>query len=307
MEIFFLEMQGKLPAPIFDTQVAAMVCGHGEQASYEHLVSAIAKKKLDKSCRFTNWAQRPLTKDQLEYAICDVTHLRDVYKQLDKELEKKKRKTWIKDEMKVLTSKDTYEYKPEDAWKRVKINTNSRKALGILQELAAWREEQAQKHDIPRNRMFRDESLANIALNPPKTQKELGDMRGLQGGLAESQTGKEIMEAIKRGQSKKVRDLPERKKSEPMPSGLGPSIELLKVLLKMRSEESGVAHRMIATVADIEQLAAYQDKAEVDALTGWRKKLFGNDALKLLNGKLALSLENHQVKITSLETKRKKP
>lgn len=300
MEIFFMEMKGKLPAPIFDTQIAAMVCGYGEQVSYEHLVNSVTRKNLDKSSRFTDWAQRPLTEKQLDYAISDVTHLRDIYIKLSKDIESKKRGTWIKDEMKVLTSKDTYKPDPEDSWKKIKINTNNRRTLGILKALAAWRELTAQKLDIPKSRVLRDEALSNIALNPPKIQKDFGTMRGLPGGLAENTLGKEIMEAIKRGQTLKNKELPERKKSEVMPSGLAPSVELLKVLLKMKSEESGVAHRMIANNSDLEQLAAYKEKAEVPALSGWRLKLFGADALKLLNCKLSLSLEDHKVKVIKI-------
>jgi len=297
MEIFFIEMKGKLPTPIFDAQIAAMVCGYGEQVSYEHLVNSIVKKNLDKSSRFTDWAQRPLTPKQLEYAISDVTHLRDIYLKLSEDLEAKKRKSWIKDEMQVLTNKEIYNPDPQESWKKIKINTNNRRTLGVLQELAAWREITAQKMDVPKSRILRDEALSNIALNPPKTQKDFASMRGLPGGLADNSMGKEIMEAIKRGQAQKNKELPERKKSEAMPGGIAPSVELLKVLLKMKSEDSGVAHRMIANNADLEQLAAYKDKAEIAAMSGWRLKLFGADALKLLNGKLALSLEDHKVKI----------
>jgi len=295
MEIFYKELEGKLPTPIFDTQIAAMVCGHGEQVSYENLVQSITKKHIDKSSRFTNWAQRPLTAKQLEYAASDVTHLRDVYKKLSKELDKKKRKTWIKDEMKVLTSKETYEPDIKDAWKRVKINTNDSKALGILQELAAWREIAAQEADIPRGRMMRDEVLANIALNPPKDQKSLANMRGLPGSFAENKVGYDIMEAVKRGQKLKKKELPARKKHTQMPAGLKPSVELLKVLLKMKSEEHDVAHRMIASNEDLDQIAAFGKDAEVEAMSGWRYKVFGEPAMQLLEGKIAFGIEDKKI------------
>jgi len=301
MEIFYNEMKEKLPAPIFDTQIAAMVCGHGEQSSYEHLVTEVAKKKIDKSCRFTNWAQRPLSQKQLDYAICDVTHLRDIYVKLSKELEKKKRKTWIKDEMKILTSKETYKVDPHEAWKKVKINTNNRKTLGILQELSAWREEEAMRQDVPRGRVIRDDALANIALNPPKEQKDLGSMRGLPGGLADNSMGKAIMEAIKRGEKLKVKELPERKKHLQMPPGLAPCVELLKVLLKMKSEDENVAHRMIASGNDLDLIAGFGKEAEVKAMSGWRFQIFGKYALKLLNGEIAFSIQDNQIVLIDLE------
>ncbi len=301
LEIFFKEMDGKLPSPIFDTQIAAMVCGYGEQISYANLVYSVTNKRLDKSSRFTDWAQRPLNPKQLSYALSDVTYLRKAYEHLINELEEKRRKTWITDEFKLLINKENYTARPEVAWKRIKIASNKPRVLGLLQEIAAWREATAQNVDVPRNRVMRDDVLSNLALNPPKSIKELSKIRGVQKGFANSSRGNELLKAIKKGLAMPESKLPKRKKGEDLPSGLAPSIELLKVLLKITSEEHNVAHRLIANASDLEQIAAYKEKAEVPAMSGWRKKIFGINALEMLNGNLALSMEENKMQLLEVE------
>ncbi len=301
LEIFFKEMGGKLPKPIFDTQIAAMVCGYGEQISYGNLVNSITKKKLDKSSRFTDWAQRPLSKQQLQYAISDVTYLRAVYEQLSKDLEEQRRKTWITDEHKALINKENYTARPEVAWQRIKIASNKPRVLGILQEIAAWREATAQKADVPRNRVMRDDILSSLALNPPNSFKKLSKFRGVQKGFAQSTRGNELLQAIKKGMAIPENKLPRRKKGEPLPPGLAPAIALLKVLLKITSEEHNVAQKLIANVSDLEQIAAYKEKADVRAMSGWRKNIFGQRALEILSGNLALSMEDNHMHLLEVE------
>jgi len=300
LEIFFKEMEGKLPMPVFDTQIAAMVCGYGEQVSYEALVKAITKKQIDKSSRFTDWARRPLSAKQLKYALGDVTHLRKVYESLNNDLEEKKRKSWIKDEFKTLTNKSNYLSKSDEAWKRIKINTNKPRTLGILKEVAAWREELAKHANVPRGRILRDDVLAGIAMHPPKNQDELAAMRGIQSGFAKSEKGAELILAVKKGKAIPDEDLPIREKRKPMPSGLAPAVEILRVFLKMKCEDNNVASRLIAKASDLELIAAYKKEADVLAMKGWRFKLFGKEAIELLEGKLALIIKDNMLQVIKL-------
>lgn len=297
LEIFFKEMNGKLPAPIFDTQIAAMVCGFGEQASYEVLVNALAKKQIDKSSRFTDWAQRPLTPKQLKYALADVTHLRVVYEKLSARIEKQKRGVWIREEFKNLLDKENYIFRPEEAWERIKIPTHKPRVLGVLKEIARWREQAAQNADVPRGRILKDEVLSEIALHMPPTKEALGKMRGMQHGFSESEKGVQLMEAIQCGLGLPEKDLPKRPPRAQFPPGLAPTIDLLRVLLKLKCEESGVASKLIARAEDLELIAAYGDKADVQALSGWRLKVFGKEALDLCSGKLALAIEENRLKL----------
>jgi len=299
LEIFFKEMNGKLPTPVFDTQIAAMVCGFGEQASYELLVNALAKKQIDKSSRFTDWAQRPLSPKQMKYALSDVTHLRTVYEKLNAKIEKQKRGTWIKDEMKKLSDKENYIFRPEDAWERIKIPTHKPRALGILKEIAAWRETTAQSVDVPRGRIMKDEALVEVALHAPPTKEALGKMRGMQHGFAESERGKQLLEAVQRALSLGDKDLPKREPRTQFPPGLAPTIDLLRVLLKLKCEENEVAPKLLAKADDLELIAAYGDKADVPAMSGWRFKVFGKEALDLRDGKLALAVENSRLKLVN--------
>lgn len=296
LEIFFKEMGGKLPAPVFDTQIAGMVCGFGEQVSYEVLVNVLQKKQLDKSSRFTDWAQRPLTSKQLKYALADVTHLRAIYEKLVEKIEKQKRMSWVKDEMKGLLDKENYIFRPEEAWERIKIPTHKPRALGVLKEIAMWRESLAQSADVPRGRILKDEALVEIALHAPATKEALAKMRSMQHGFSESEKGAQLLEAVKRGLDMPEDKLPKREPRQNFPPGLAPTIDLLRVLLKSKCEESQVASKLLATAADLELIAAYGEKSEVPAMSGWRFKLFGKEALDLRDGKLALAIENNRLK-----------
>ena len=297
LDIFFMEMNGKLPTPIFDSQIAAMVCGFGEQVGYEMLVNSLLKKQLDKSSRFTDWAQRPLTSKQLKYALGDVTHLRTIYEKLNAKIEKQKRGAWIKEEQKKLIDKENFISRPEEAWERIKVATHKPRTLGILREIAAWREQTAQNADVPRGRILKDEALAEIAMHAPATKEALGKMRGMQHGFAESDKGGQLLEAVKRGLEMPDKDLPKRDPRPHFPPGLAPTIDLLRVLLKLKSEENQVASKLLACASDLELIAAYGDKAEVPAMSGWQFKVFGKEALELRDGKLALAIEENRLKL----------
>lgn len=295
LEIFFKEMGGKLPTPVYDTQIAAMVCGFGEQVGYEALVNTLLKKTLDKSSRFTDWAQRPLTAKQIKYALGDVIYLRGIYEKLNAKIEKQKRGTWIKEEMKKLVDKENFIVRPEESWERIKIPSNKPRVLGILKEVAAWREQLAQKADVPRGRILKDEALAELALHAPGSKEALGKMRGIQQGFADSDKGAQLLEAIKRGKDMAEKDLPKREPRPHFPPGLGPTIDLLRVLLKLKCEENEVAPKLLASAADLELIAAYGDKAEVSAMSGWQFKVFGKDALDLRDGKVALAVKGNNL------------
>ena len=296
LEIFF-NLMGKLPKPIFDTQVAAMVCGYGEQVSYESLVNSIVRRKLDKSSRFTDWARRPLTAKQLRYALADVTHLRKIFVKLAERIEKMERTAWIKDEMKKLSDKDNYMTKPEDAWERLKLPNYKPRTLCIAREVAAWREKLAQQADVPRGRILKDEAIAEIATHPPANAAALGNMRNINRGCAESDRAQELLDAVKRGTEADEKDSPQREARVHMPPGMGPTIDLLRVLLKLRCEEGQVAPKLLCTAAELEQVAAFGKDAKVPAMSGWRFKLFGKDALALRDGKLAIAVENGKLKL----------
>lgn len=300
LEIFYKDM-GKLPTPIFDTQVAAMVCGFGDQVSYENIVHAMTGKKLDKSARFTDWAQRPLSVKQIKYALADVLYLRKVYVKLEERLEKLKRASWIRDEMKDLTDKENYVTRPEDAWERIRVPNHKPRTLGILREVSAWRERLAQEIDVPRGRILKDEALAEIATHPPTTKEMLARMRGVHQGFAESERGRTLLEAVKAGMNLEEKDCPSRESRPWFPPGLGPTIDLLRVLLKLKCEEGMVAQKLLCSAADLELIAAHGEKADVPALKGWRYKLFGKEALALREGKLAIAVENAHLKLVDAD------
>jgi len=302
LEIFH-NLTGKVPAPIYDTQVAAMVCGFGEQASYEMLASQLAKAQIDKSSRFTDWSRRPLSEKQLRYALSDVTHLRTIFEKLHKRLTAAGREAWVADEMAELCDPRTYEQKPEDAWKRIKTRSHSPRMLAVLIEVAAWRESFAQTRNLPRSRVLRDEQLLEIAHHPPKSATELGQMRGLPRGFAEGRHGVDILAAVQRGLQRPVEDLPKIEREAPLPRGLGPLVDLLKVLLKLKCEEHDVAQKLIANSADLERIAA-DDEAKVAALSGWRRDVFGEAALALKHGRLALAAQDNRIRLVPLEPAR---
>ncbi len=283
----FLNLSGSVPAPLFDTQVAAMVCGFGDSVGYETLASQLAKARIDKSMRFTDWSLRPLTDKQVAYALADVTHLRVVHEKLMRKLEKNGRMVWLDGEMAELANPDTYRTRPEDAWRRLKPRSTSPRFLAVLKELAAWRESEAQERDIPRQRMLRDEMLLEIAANHPTTAAELARTRGMAKGQVEGRMGQALLDAVARGLAMPEDAIPKPPERAEIPRGLGPVVDLLKVLLKMKCDEHGVAQKLVANTADIEAIAA-DDHANTPALSGWRRDLFGDDALKLKHGQLAL-------------------
>ncbi len=298
VEIFF-HSTGKIPTPLVDTQVAAMVCGFGDSVSYENLAAKLAGARIDKSSRFTDWAQRPLTDRQLQYALSDVTHLRPAYEHLARRLAKTGRGEWVAEEMAVLTSPSTYRLEPSESWRRIKFRNDKPRALAILREIAAWREEEAQKRDLPRGRILKDETLCEIAAHAPRNVDELARCRGLSRSIAENKQGQAILAAVKRGLDIPNDKLPPVPPRRDLPAGLGPVVELLRVLLKMRCEDHEVAQKLVASADDLELIAA-DDGADVSALSGWRRDIFGADALALKHGQLALTTVGRRVKVVSL-------
>ena len=282
-----------IPHPVFDTQVAAMVLGYGDSISYDQLVQRITGDTLDKSNRFTDWTRRPLTPAQLKYAVSDVTHLRDVYLKLAADLEKRGRSDWVKAEMDVLTSPETYRAEPERAWERLKSRVRKPKELAVLIEIAAWREREAQSRDVPRGRVIKDDVVGDIAVQAPTTIERLGHLRSLPKGFERSRWGDQIIEAVKRGLERDVKTLPRLERFRPAPNGAA-TVELLKVLLRMTAERHGVAAKVIATVDDLDRIAA-DDEADIPAMKGWRRELFGEKALALKHGRLALAVDKGRV------------
>lgn len=289
-------MAGLLPHPIFDTQVAAMVCGFGDSVSYGNLVKKIAGKDIDKSSRFTDWSRRPLSDKQLTYALGDVTYLRDIYTHLNGQLDKSRRHAWVDEEMAVLTTPATYQTHPEEAWKRLKLRVKNRKALSVLMELAAWREQLAQSQDVPRGRIMKDEALYDIANQAPTATEQLSRLRSLSEGFSRSARAKDIVEAVKRGLDRDMSEVPPMRQGQPLTAEATATVELLKVLLKSAAARHEVAPRLLADSSDLEKIAA-QDAPEVAAMHGWRRQLFGEDALALKRGELALSLKNGEVTV----------
>ena len=295
LEIFY-NLNGKVPAPIFDTQVAAMVCGFGESASYETLAGKLAGAAIDKSSRFTDWASRPLTERQVQYALADVTHLRKVYEKLAAQLDKSGRHSWLDEEMAVLRDPATYRLDPALAWRRLKVRSGNRRMLALVRELAAWREISAQQRNLPRNRLLRDESLLEIAAHAPKNADEMARTRGMGRGFAEGKLGGEVLAVIERVLAMPESQYPVPPPRRDPPPGIGPLTDLLRVLLKLRCEENDVAPKLVADSEDLETIAA-DDKAEVRALHGWRAEIFGKDALDLKHGRLALTAEGKRIKL----------
>ncbi len=293
VEIFY-NLTGAVPQPMFDTQVAAMVCGFGESASYETLAGSLANAKIDKSSRFTDWARRPLTDKQIEYALGDVSHLRVVYEKLRDQLQKSGRAEWVQEEMSVLTSPGTYRIEPMEVWRRFKWRADKPRIRAMLRELAAWREGEAQRLNVPRNRVLRDEALAEIAHHPPNNSHDLAHIRGLSTGFGESRQGKEVLAAVARAIALPPDECPTGEARRDLPRGIGPIVDLLKVLLKQVSEEHGVATKLIANTDDLEQIAA-DDAANVAALHGWRKELFGHLALELKRGDIAIRIKDKKI------------
>jgi ribonuclease D len=282
-----------IPTPLVDTQVAAMVLGYGDSISYEQLVQRITGDSLDKSHRFTDWTRRPLAEAQLAYAVSDVTHLRDVYIRLAADLEERGRIEWMREELKILTSPDTYRMEPEHAWERLKTRVRKPKELAVLIEVAGWREHEARTRDVPRGRVLKDDVVGDIAIQAPTTMERLAGLRSLPRGFERSKWGEAIIEAVKRGLERDPKTLPRLDRAKPAINGQA-TVELLKVLLRMTAERHGVAAKVIATVDDLDRIAA-DDAADVPAMSGWRRELFGEKALALKRGRLMLAIEKNRV------------
>ena len=284
---------GFIPAPLFDTQVAAMVCGFGEQVSYESLASALANARIDKSSRFTDWSRRPLSEAQLAYAAADVTHLRTVYSALSAKLDKSGRRDWVADEMGLLLDPATYEMPPERAWERLKTRVRKPRELAVLIEVAAWREREAQARDVPRGRIVKDDAIGEIATAIPGSVEELGRLRTIPKGFERSRTGSDILAAVERGKARGLDDLPplERQRGG---TANGALTQLMKVLLQAVAEKSRVAPRLIANSEDIEKIAS-SDEADTPALKGWRRELFGEQALRLKRGEITIGIDRGRV------------
>ncbi|MGV7213485.1 ribonuclease D [Bradyrhizobium sp. UFLA05-112] len=282
-----------IPHPVFDTQVAAMVLGYGDSIAYDQLVEKVTGHRPDKTHRFTDWSRRPLTKEQMHYAVSDVTHLREVFAALDADLKKRRRSEWVSIEMEILTSPRTYDFHPERAWERLKTRVRKPKDLAVLMEVAAWREQEAQSRDVPRGRVLRDDAISDIATHAPTTLEKLAHLRSVPKGFEKSRWGADIIAAVERGLARDLSKLPKLEKPRNNSNGAA-IVELLKVLLRMTAERHAVASKVIATVDDLEEIAA-DDEADVPALRGWRRELFGDAALKLKHGQLALAIDKGRV------------
>jgi len=297
LEIFWVDA-GVFPKPLFDTQVAAMVCGFGEQAGYETLVRKIVHQSLDKTSRFTDWSRRPLSDAQKVYALADVTHLRKIYEYLAAELEKSGRSHWVAEELEILTDPATYDLRPEEAWQRVKTRTNSARFLGIVRALAAFRESYAQDHNIPRNRVYKDDALVEMASVKPRTHADLGGLRLLLREARKGAIADGILKAIGEGIDCPADQLPKPDRSREKLQVNPALADLLRVLLKAKTESAGVAAKLIAPSADLDAIAG--GERDLPALKGWRKEVFGADALRLCEGKIALAAKGQTVRVVDL-------
>ncbi|HEV7252518.1 MAG TPA: ribonuclease D [Mesorhizobium sp.] len=284
-----------IPHPVFDSQVAAMVCGFGESVSYDQLVSRITGEHIDKTSRFTDWRHRPLSEKQLAYALADVTHLIDVYRALSAELARENRAHWLDQEMEVLTARETYDPHPEDAWKRLKTRARKPIELAVLQSIAAWREREARERNVPRQRVIKDEALFEVAQQQPATPEALARLRTIPKGWERSSAAAALLEAVNAALALPRDQLPRLPRQTPGSDGSNAAVELLKVLLRQVAEEEKVAAKVLASGDDIDRLASEGEKAEVPALHGWRREVFGEKALRLVRGELALKFSNRRI------------
>lgn len=297
-----LKLGDLIPAPLFDSQIAAMVCGYGDSISYDHLVQKICTVQIDKSSRFTDWSQRPLSDKQQTYALADVTHLRDIYKSLKAQLEQQNRTEWLTEEMAILESRGTYIVEPQDAWKRLKMRARKPIELAVTKELAAWREAEAKSRNQPRGRIIKDDAIYELASQQPENVQALARMRALPKGFDRSKFADAVIAAVKRAKSIPSDQLPAVPRPPRRPEGASAVVELLKVLLKLVCEQHGVASKIIANVDDLEKIAD-SDTADVAALTGWRRELFGEAALQVKAGRLGFALsERKKVILVPIET-----
>ncbi len=294
LEIFY-HINQKVPAPLFDTQIAAMALGFGESVGYSSLVKGRLGVTLDKGARFTDWSRRPLSEKQLSYAMGDVTHLRDMYPAMVEELDERGRIPWVSEEMELLLAEDLYKNDPEKAWERLKIRNSRKPYLAALKAVTAWREEKAIDRNVPRRRVLKDDALHAIALQRPKTVSALAKVRGVPSGFERSETAKTMITAVNKAIENADRYAPTLPRVKHMPPNIGPASEMLKTLLRLRTEYEDIAPRLVASNKEIDMIAAFGEKADVRALTGWRREVFGEDALKLLKGEIVLKLEGRKV------------
>ena len=300
IEIVF-HLGNLIPEPVFDTQVAAMVCGFGDAISYDQLVARITGVNLDKSSRFTDWRRRPLSDKQLDDALADVTHLRDVYLYLQDRLTKENRGDWVSEEIRVLTARETYDVHPDDAWKRLKIRLRKPAELAVMQRVAAWRERAARERNVPRGRVIKDDTIQEIAQQQPRDSEALSRLRTIPKGWERSAYANGLVEAINDALSLSKEDMPRLPKQYNAPEGTGAASDVLKLLLKIITEDHGVAAKVVASSDDIDQIAAKGDAADVPALKGWRRELFGEKALRMIEGKIGIKFENRKIKAVSLD------
>lgn len=299
IEIFY-HLTGQIPVPIFDTQIAAMVCGFGESVGYDVLVQKYAKISIDKSSRYSNWAQRPLTEKQLSYALSDVTYLRTIYEKLHLKIIEEDRFHWLKEEASILEDPRTYAIDPYSVWQKIKVRSPKPRMLAVLREIAAWREITAQQRNVPRGRAMRDEVMLELAAVSPRSIDDLSRMRGLSSSFVQGEEGKIILQIIEKAVSLPLEDCPQIKREMESSPGSTALIEMLKLLLKIKSEKYHVAAKLIATSSDLETIARSSDP-QVPALEGWRREIFGNAALALKSGKVAIGIKNHRISLIPLE------
>ncbi|CAE7594692.1 rnd [Symbiodinium microadriaticum] len=295
----FVNLSGNVPTPLFDTQIAAMVCGFGDQIGYQPLIRTLTGAKLDKSSRFTDWARRPLTDRQLDYALADVTHLRKAYRKLSKQLESSGRKGWVAEEMEVLEAISTYVIDPDTCWERIKARSTNPRFLAILKALAAWRERKAQSANQPRNRILKDDALLEIAAHNPKTKTELRNLRAVSKGLVDGRWGDSLMSTIEEAAALPTEDCPQVERKKGVPASAQPIIEMLRVLLKQVTAAHDVAPKLIASAADLERIAC-EDDPDVLALHGWRAEIFGDQAQAMKRGELGLALKDGRVSLVDI-------
>ncbi|MEI5680594.1 MULTISPECIES: ribonuclease D [unclassified Mesorhizobium] len=299
IEIIF-HLGGLIPHPVFDTQVAAMVCGFGDSVSYDQLVQKITGTHLDKSSRFTDWRHRPLSEKQLTYALADVTHLIDVYQHLQAQLERDNRAHWLNEEMEVLTSRETYDPHPDDAWKRLKMRLRKPVELAVVQAVAAWREREARERNVPRGRVLKDDAIYEIAQQQPRDATALSRLRTVPKGWERSSTATTLLEIVNAALTIPKEQMPRLPKVIQAPEGTSAAAELLKVLLRQVAEKEGVAAKVLASSDDIDRLAADGEEADVPAMHGWRREVFGDIAVRLVRGELALKFDSKKITVFEL-------
>lgn len=289
-----------IPHPIFDTQVAAMVCGFGDSVSYDQLVQRVKGVQIDKSSRFTDWSRRPLSEKQLDYALADVTHLREIYLALKAQLEREGRASWLREEMDILEARETYDIHPDDAWQRLKMRLKKPQELAVLKYVAAWREREARNRNVPRSRVLKDDTIYEIAQQQPKDTEALSRLRTVAKGWERSTGGAAVVEAVNAALALPKSEMPHVPRHNQAPEGAAAATELLKVLLKLTAEKHGVAAKVLANSDDLEKIASEGENAEVPALSGWRRDLFGETALQLISGNVALRFVGKRVEAVQL-------